>query len=75
MKTIQVNYSYEIPKNYTGIIEWPDGSKEWHKNGLIHRTDGPAIEFPVEYLNEYWINDTFVTKEAWEMFNWLFPEE
>jgi len=23
-----------------------DGTKRWLKNGYLHRTDGPAIEFP-----------------------------
>ena len=24
----------------------PDGTKLWYKNGLLQRTDGPAIEYP-----------------------------
>ncbi len=46
MKIIKVTYVSEIPKNYTGIVEWPFGIKEWYKNGLRHREDDPAVEYP-----------------------------
>lgn len=29
MKTIKIQTSSEIPKNFTGIIEFPDGYEEW----------------------------------------------
>jgi len=45
MKIIKVTYVSEIPKNYTGIVEWPFGIKEWYKNGLRHREDDPAVEY------------------------------
>jgi hypothetical protein len=45
MKTIKVKDSSEIPENYTGIAEWPDGTKEWLKGGKPHREDGPACEY------------------------------
>ena len=25
---------------------YPDGSKEWHLHGKLHREDGPAVEWP-----------------------------
>ncbi len=25
---------------------YTDGSKEWYKNGKLHRTNGPAVEYP-----------------------------
>ena len=40
------------PKNYTGIVEWPDGAKQWYLNGQYHRIDGPAIER--EDGTKYW---------------------
>ena len=43
-KVLKVSKFTEIPKNYTGIIEWSDGDKEWYLNGKWHRTDGPAVE-------------------------------
>lgn len=44
-----------IPKNYTGIAEWNDGTKAWCKEGKYHRTDGPAVE----YTNgsKYWYKE------------------
>lgn len=35
----------EIPENFTGVIEWSNGSKEWFQNGLLHRIDGAAMEY------------------------------
>ena len=43
MKTIKVKRWKEIPENFTGIVEFPDG-KFWFKEFKIHREDGPAIE-------------------------------
>ena len=45
MKIIKVTYVSEIPKNYTGIVEYPSGSKAWYKGGKRHRLDGPACEY------------------------------
>jgi hypothetical protein len=44
MKTIKVQYVSDIPDNFTGIVEFPSGTKEWLFEGKRHRTDGPAIE-------------------------------
>ena len=48
-KTIKISNWKEIPKNYTGITEWSDGSKEWYLNGKPHRTDGAAVQFANGY--------------------------
>ena len=45
MKTIKVKNYAEIPKGFTGIVEFLDGDKWWYKNGNLHREDGPAIEW------------------------------
>ena len=37
-------HSKALPKGFTGIVEWSDGTKEWHLNGKFHRVDGPAVE-------------------------------
>ena len=29
-----------------GIVESDDGTKMWHRDGNLHREDGPAIEYP-----------------------------
>lgn len=44
MKTIKVTTSSQIPKDFTGIVEYDDGEKEWYKEGKCHREDGPAVE-------------------------------
>lgn len=54
METIQVQYTTAIPKNFTGIAEYPNGDKHWFKDGKLHREDGPAIEW-VEGPKFWWI--------------------
>jgi hypothetical protein len=44
MKTIKIDYDDPIPDNFTGIAEYPEGEKEWYKEGNIHRENGPAFE-------------------------------
>jgi hypothetical protein len=36
--------SDKMPVNFTGIVEYSDGDKEWYLNGERHREDGPACE-------------------------------
>jgi hypothetical protein len=45
MKTIKIQSLFHVPKNFTGIAEYSNGSKEWWFEGQIHRIDGPAIEY------------------------------
>ena len=54
-KILKVSTRTEVPKNYTGIVEWPNGSKHWLLNGLLHRTDGPAREW-ADGSKEWWVN-------------------
>ncbi len=49
MKTIKANSWEDVPKNYTGIVELPSGTKYWYKDGLWHREDGPAVEHSTGY--------------------------
>jgi hypothetical protein len=49
------HFAKECPKNFTGIIEFSDGTQYDHsisicyfKDSILHREDGPAI---------IWIND------------------
>ena len=43
------------PSNFTGIIEFFDGSKNWYVNDKLHRLDGPAIEHP-KGSKEWYVN-------------------
>lgn len=41
-----------------------NGRKEWYRKGVLHREDGPAIEYS-DGNGEYWINDVFVKYHRW----------
>ena len=43
MKTIKVKHWTDVPINFTGIVEFENGDKEWLKNGITHRENGPSI--------------------------------
>jgi hypothetical protein len=38
-----------------GTLREIDGVKCWHLNGHLHRTDGPAIEYPDGH-KQWWVN-------------------
>ena len=60
MKVIKVKDWNEIPKNYTGIANWHDGSKQWWLlNGHFHREDGPAREWNGGE-KQWWQNGKFL---------------
>lgn len=42
METIKISSGAQLPKNFTGIVEYPNNIEVWYKNGSIHRKDGPA---------------------------------
>jgi hypothetical protein len=42
VKIIEVKERDDIPKDFTGIAEYLDGSKQWFKDGKLHRINGPA---------------------------------
>jgi hypothetical protein len=44
MNKIKVKNESEIPKNFTGIIEFPNVCKMYLKEGKCHRENGPAVE-------------------------------
>lgn len=35
----------KIPEDFTGIVEYDNGTKFWMSNGKYHRIDGPACEY------------------------------
>jgi hypothetical protein len=65
MKILELGFDEEIPENYTGIILWKYGSKEWYQNGLTHREDGPAVEWD-DGAKFWYLNDIQFSKEQWE---------
>lgn len=42
---MKTNEQSEISDNFTGIAEYPSGTKYWYKEGKLHREDGPACEW------------------------------
>lgn len=41
--------------NRTRVTTLPGGTKEWRRNGHLHRDDGPAVEYP-SGTREWWRN-------------------
>ena len=41
-KVLKLNDGDVMPVNYTGVIEYPGGTRHWYLNGELHREDGPA---------------------------------
>jgi|ERR1700691_1529610 len=46
METIKINDCYEVPENYTGIVEYSNGAIYYYLNSKLHREDGPAKIYP-----------------------------
>ena len=54
-----------IPENFTGIVEYTNGDKEWYLNGKLHRESGPAIE--CAYGTKFWyLNDIEYTESKYK---------
>ena len=62
MKVIKVRTLYEVPQDYTGIVDCDDGVKAWYLNGRLHREDGPACEY-VDGYKEWYLNGKLFSKE------------
>jgi hypothetical protein len=45
MKTINLYWHQQVPKNFTGIAIYPNGDKYWYVEGKRSRLDGPAVEW------------------------------
>jgi len=56
-----IKITEEFPDNFTGIIEWPDGSKEWCTDDKLHRLDGPAF-IDLDGKKHWYIHDEEVTE-------------
>ncbi len=68
MKTVKVKYLNKIPANYTGIFEWTNGTKNWFKNGELHREDGPARIYP-DKDKEWHLNGHYIFGSNWNKIN------
>jgi len=59
MKTIKVKHWTDVPINFTGIVEFENGDKEWLKNGITHRENGPSIIDKNGYRG-WWLKGNFI---------------
>jgi hypothetical protein len=55
MKTKKFISTEDVPKDFTGIAEYPNGNRHWIQNGMLHRTDGPACEY--SNGTKYWFQN------------------
>jgi len=62
-----------FPENFTGIVQYPSGRKEWYRNGTEHRLDGPAIKWP-NGLKTYRILGYSLTEEQFKLFRFLWKQ-
>ena len=53
-------------RNFTGIVEHYDGTKEWFFKGKLHRIGGPAVEY-ADGPKSWFINNKEVTKEEHDL--------
>lgn len=53
---------------FSGIVEWPDGSRLYKLNGKMHRLDGPAYTTLEGYMS-FIIDDKKVDCDTIEQFN------
>ena len=59
MRVIKIISWNDIPYDYTGVVEYPNGKKQWCLDGKLHREDGPAIEYPNGF-KVWYLNDVFL---------------
>lgn len=45
IKILKLKVGEDVPENYTGCVEFVDGTKKWFKEDYLHRIDGPAVEY------------------------------
>lgn len=67
MKTIKVKECLDVPDNFTGIVEYEDGYKEWWNEDKIHRIDGPAVEYS-DGTKGWWVDDIQYAERDLEYF-------
>jgi hypothetical protein len=55
MKPLLIKSEEDIPRNYTGVVEFKNGTKQWRLDGHLHREDGPAVEHS-DGTKEWYLN-------------------
>jgi len=68
MNKIKIKHPSEIPEDYTGIVKYEYGAKEWCKNGELHREDGPAV-IHSNGDKEWWLDGAIIWSQKWNKMN------
>ena len=55
-----------LPKQFTGFVGHPTGTKQWFVVGKRHRIGGPAVEY-ASGTKWWFINNKKVTKEEHDL--------
>ncbi len=66
LETIKRLTSTEIPYNFTGIIEYPSGTKFYYYQGKKQRHDGPAIVY-YDGIKNWYLNDVLYSEESFNI--------
>ncbi len=61
-ETLKLKVDELPPENFTGIVEYPLGTKIWFQDGFPHRVDGPAIEYYSRNYNSYYVDGNKIPK-------------
>lgn len=56
-----------VPDSFTGICRSSLHTKRWLLNRLLHREDGPAVEY-LDGTKEWWINNKQYTEQQHKLF-------
>lgn len=54
--------AYEPPDYFSGLVEYPTGSKYRYKDNRLHSLEGPAVEHSDD-RKEYWIEGKQYTEK------------
>jgi sterol desaturase/sphingolipid hydroxylase (fatty acid hydroxylase superfamily) len=60
------NHSMIEKNNFTGIVNYDNGTKMWYCRGKIHNVNGPAV-IHHNGIEEYWVDDKPIPKEDFEL--------
>ena len=59
LQTIKLKFLFDLPQNYSGIVEWEEGAKSWYKHRFLHREDGPAKIYKDGYKS-WWLDGNYI---------------
>src|SRR5258708_32501704 len=66
-----VSSHLEVPIDYTGIIVFEDTTREYYKEGCLHRLNGPAIEYSKGKTSFFLCGFHYEESEYWEKMKYM----